>query len=164
MSTPKRHPKLLTIFIAFCLATVTAIAAILPVTNDAAGAAALAAAISGNAVVTGASFDAVTGGTPHAVADAPLSSFPTHGSTFAILTSGNAQFADDPNASGSTGQNNGGLPVRGDTDLDVSVLKIDLDVPATANCLTFDFQFYSDEYPEWVNTQYNDAFIAELDT
>ena len=164
MRTPTRRSKLLTILIAFCFATVTAIAAILPVTNDAAGAAALAAALSGNAVITGGSFDAVTGGTPHAVADAPLSSFPTHGSTFAILTSGNAQFADDPNASGSTGQNNGGLNVRGDTDLDVSVLKIDLDVPATANCLTFDFQFYSDEYPEWVNTQYNDAFIAELDS
>lgn len=164
MRTPTRHSKVLTILVALCFATVTAIAAILPVTNDAAGAAALAAALSGNAVVTGATFDSITGGTPNAVADAPLSSFPTNGSTFAILSTGTAQFADNPNVSGGTGENNFGFNVRGDTDLDVTVLKIDVDVPETANCLTFDFQFYSEEYPEWVNTQYNDAFIAELDS
>ena len=31
-------------------------------------------------------------------------------------------------------------------------------------CLAFDFRFLSDEYPEYVNTNYNDAFIAQLDT
>lgn len=125
----------------------------------------LAEAIAANpAVVTGASFEAVpAGGTPHAVADAPLSSFPTNGSTFAILTSGDAELADDANLSESDGKNLGGGNLRGDTDYDVSVLKIDLNVPEASNCLTIDFQFYSDEFPEWVNTQYNDAFIAELD-
>ena len=159
-----RRSRFLTMLAAVFAATITAFAAIVPVTNDNAGAANLAAAIAADpAVITGASFDTVTGGTPHAVADEPLSSFPTNGGTFAILTSGNAAFADDPNAAPNTSQNNGGVAVRGDTDRDVTVLKIDLDVPATANCLTFDFQFYSEEYPEFVNTQYNDAFIAELD-
>ena len=51
-----------------------------------------------------------------------------------------------------------------DTDLDVTILKIDLAVPEGANCLSFDFKFLSDEFPEWVNTEYNDAFIAELGT
>ena len=151
--------------VAVFAATITAYAAILPVTNDAAGAANLAAAIaSPSAAVTSASFVTVTGGTPNAVADAPLSSFPTNGSTFAILTSGNASLADDPNVAINSGANNAGGNVRGDTDYDVTVLKIDLDVPAAANCLTFDFQFYSEEYPEWVGTAYNDAFIAELDS
>jgi hypothetical protein len=54
--------------------------------------------------------------------------------------------------------------VRGDMDFDVSVLKVDLDVAASANCLTFDFQFYSEEFAEFVNTEFNDAFIAELDS
>jgi hypothetical protein len=116
------------------------------------------------AVVAGASFQAVPpSGTPHAVADAPLSSFPTNGSTFAILTSGNAQLADDPNVAPSSGASLGGASVRGNSDFDVSVLQIDLTVPAGSNCLTIDFQFYSDEFPEFVNTLFNDAFIAEID-
>jgi len=91
--------------VAVFAATITAYAAILPVTNDAAGAASLAAALaSPSADVTGASFVSVTGGTPNAVADAPLSSFPTEGSTFAILTSGNASLADDPNVAINSGQ------------------------------------------------------------
>ena len=164
MKIPAPRIKVLTVLVAICFATITALAAILPVTNTPAGAAALAAALSGNAVVTSATFETVTGGTPHAVVNAPLSSFPTDGSTFAILTSGNAQFADDPNSAPNTGQNNAGGAVRGDTDRDVTVLRIGVNVPSTANCLTFDFKFYSEEYPEYVNTQYNDAFIAELDS
>src|SRR5204863_3783979 len=35
---------------------------------------------------------------------------------------------------------------------------------AQANCLTIDFRFLSDEYPQYVNTSFNDAFIAELDS
>ena len=57
----------------------------------------------------------------------------------------------------------GGGNVRGDTDFDVSVLQIDLNVPSSANCLTFDFQFYSEEFPVFVGSPFNDAFIAELD-
>ena len=142
---------------------VTALAAILPVTNDAAGASSLTGAITASPVV--ATFLTVPGGpgTPHAVADAPLSSFPTNGGTFAILTTGNSAFADDANSDGFTGEALGGGNFRGDTDFDVSVLQIDLNVPAAANCLTFDFQFYSEEFPEFVGTDFNDAFIAELD-
>lgn len=140
-------------------------AAITPTTNDAAGAQQIAAAIAVDpTIVTGASYLAVPAGTPNGVEDSPLSFFPTDGSTFGILTTGNVLFADQPNTSGNTGQNLGGGNVRGNTDYDVSVMKVDLAVPQGANCLTFNFGFYSDEYPEWVNTRYNDAFIAELDT
>ncbi|QIK74596.1 choice-of-anchor L domain-containing protein [Nocardioides piscis] len=88
------------------------------------------------------------------------------------MTSGFAASADDPNANDpdsasefddKTGDLNGGN-VRGNTDFDVSVLKVDLDVPASANCLSFDFQFYTEEYADFVGGAFNDAFIAELDS
>jgi len=163
-----RHPFTATLvsFALFAVAS-TGFAQIVSVTNDPAGANTLAGAISANpALVTGASFDAVPPaptGTPHAIGTAPLSSFPTNGSTFAIMTTGNAQFADDPNLAPNTGVSLGGGNVRGNTDFDVTVLKINLQVPQGANCLAFDFQFYSEEFPEFVNTAFDDAFIAELD-
>ena len=165
MRSSRRRSQFITILTGLFIATATAVAAILPVTNNAAGAAQLAAAIASDpTVVTGASFTSSTGGTPNAVGTTPLSSFPTNGPTFAILTTGNANLADDPNSAPNSGLDTGGANVRGDTDFDVTVLQVDLNVPAQANCLTLDFQFYSEEFPEWVNTQYNDAFIAELDT
>lgn len=133
-----------------------------------AGALAIATAVAGpGAAVTGASFLTVPpAGTPNGVADAPLSVMPTNDTTFGILTTGNVALADDANVAGNTSAHNGGGPVpgRGDTALDVSVLKVDLDVPAGANCLTVDFAFYSEEFQEFVGSQFNDAFIAELDT
>lgn len=45
----------------------------------------------------------------------------------------------------------------------MSVLELDLLAPTDSNCLRLDFAFYSEEYPEYVNSFYNDAFIAELD-
>ena len=47
--------------------------------------------------------------------------------------------------------------------MDVTVLGIDLDVPAGTNCLTIDFRFLSEEFPEFVGSGVNDAFVAELD-
>ena len=53
--------------------------------------------------------------------------------------------------------------MRGNTDRDVTILRIDLTVPAGRNCLSFDFRFLSEEFPEFVGQAFNDAFIAELD-
>jgi uncharacterized repeat protein (TIGR01451 family) len=114
--------------------------------------------------VTGASFVALPpAGTPHGTADAPLDGFPTDGATFAILTTGDASLADQPNSAGDSGADDSGGNVRGDSDWDVSILRVDLDVPPLANCLSIDFRFLSDEYPEYVGSPFNDAFIAELD-
>lgn len=133
----------------------------------------VAAALQGPGTnITGASYVNVANAAQNGVGDSTLSSFPRHGSTFAIMTSGLAASADDantnnPDPAGTTGDkstNLGGGHVRGDTDFDVSVLKIDVDVPASANCLSFDFQFYTEEYADFVGGAYNDAFIAELDT
>jgi uncharacterized repeat protein (TIGR01451 family) len=122
------------------------------------------AIVQDSSAVTGASF--VTSpptGTPNAVSTTPLTGFPTAGASYAILTTGDATLADQPNNSGSSGADDGGDNVRGDTDFDVSILKIDLNVPTGVNCLSFDFRFLSEEYPEYVNSDFNDAFIAELD-
>jgi Bacterial Ig domain/PKD domain len=144
--------------------TITA-STVTPVSSDNTGAAAVAAAMMANpAAVTGASFAAVPPiNQPNGTSTA-LGAMPTNGSTFGLLTSGQASFADDANTSESTTGDDDGPNVRGDTDHDVTVLKIDLTVPAGANCLRLDFVFLSEEFPEYVNTVYNDGFIAELDT
>ena len=46
---------------------------------------------------------------------------------------------------------------------DYQIARIDLPA-ATTSCLAFDFRFMSDEYPEFVGTNYNDAFVAQLNT
>lgn len=115
--------------------------------------------------VVGAEFlELPPSGTPTAVATGFLAGFPRDGADYGILTSGDANLADDANTSGSSGTANGGNPVRGNTDYDVTVLRIDLDVPSGVNCLVgIEFRFLSDEYPEFVGTAFNDAFILELD-
>ncbi len=105
------------------------------------------------AFVAGASFVAQPPqGLPHDVQTTSLGGFPTDGSTYGILTSGDATLADTPNSSGSSGADDQGPNVRGDTDLDVTILKVDLNVPVGPNCLSIDFRFLSDEFPEYVNT------------
>lgn len=119
-------------------------------------------------IVTGATFESTTASPPattpaNATADFALAGFPRNGGTFGMLTTGNPTFADDPNTSGNTGQSNSGLAVRGDTDRDVTVMKIDFNVAADQNCVQFDFKFFSEEFPEFVGSPFNDAFIAEID-
>src|SRR5918996_2640950 len=102
----------------------------------------LAGAIATEAnVVTGASFVTIPpSGSPTAVSTTPLAGFPTHGGSYTILTTGDATIAGNPNDAASSGASIGGGNVRGDTDFDVTILKIDVNVPAGRNCLRFDFR------------------------
>lgn len=136
-------------------------AAITPRT-DAAGALAISQALASSANVTGLSFLSTTGGTPNGTSNRALAGFPTDGSTFGILTSGNV--SNIPNVGTFSSVSNGGASVRGDTDMDVSILKTDVSVPSGANCLTFDFKFLSEKFPNFVGGSVNDAFVAELDS
>ena len=124
----------------------------------------IAAAMAGpGADVTGAGYVSVANPNANGVGDSALSTMPTHGPTFSVLTTGLATTADTANTSSSTGTGLGGGQIRGTNERDVTILKVDLSVPASANCLSFDFKFFSEEYFEYVGTQFNDAFIAELD-
>ena len=105
---------------------------------------------------------------PVAISTKKLDGFPRgapvprgRGKAFAILSTGCAHLADHPNNSDSTSCADGGILYRGARD--ATVLRIRVNVPKSANCLSFRFRFLSEEYPEWVGSEYNDAFLAELD-
>ncbi len=100
-------------------------------------------------------------GNPAAIATTPLGGFPRSGSTYAILGTGDASLAASPNNSGDFTVANSGPVTRGARD--VVSLRINLQVPKNSSCLSFRFRFYSEEFPEFVGSPYNDAFIAELD-
>ena len=77
---------------------------------------------------------------------------PTEGSDFGMLYTGSI-----------------GTPPQSGTDLgaygesgDRSTLSFDLSVPAGVNSARFDFFFLSAEYPEFVGTQFNDKFEANV--
>ena len=116
--------------------------------------------------VTGASFVTIPGvGNPVAISDVPLGEFPTSGPSYAILSTGDSTIAPSPNAAPNSGVANappGTPPYRGVND--ATVLRIDLNVPQSASCLSLRFRFYSEEFPEFVGTPFNDSFVAEVDT
>jgi hypothetical protein len=101
-----------------------------------------------------------------------LVGYPTHGDTYAILSSGSI------NTIASTLTNTAGntttefvdqfpdIPTiaRGPNANDYTVLKVDVSVPAGTNCMSLDYRFLSEEFPEFVGSTFNDAFIAEIDT
>ncbi len=100
------------------------------------------------------------GGTPAAISTKHMAGFPGRGRAFAILTTGCALLADNPNNAPDTGCRDGGVKFRGARD--VTIWRIRVVVPKDRNCLSFRFKFLSEEYPEFINSIYNDAFIAEL--
>lgn len=113
-------------------------------------------------LVTGAEFEhspSSDAGASAGVGSA-LTGFPVDGEEFAVLSTGVLDSVPAPGYFADTSL--GGGAVRGDSDRDVTVLRLDLDIPDGANCLGFDFRFLSEEYPRYVGTQYNDAFIAEV--
>ncbi|MFB3903482.1 MAG: choice-of-anchor L domain-containing protein [Acidobacteriota bacterium] len=86
------------------------------------------------------------------VGQTPLSYFPTQSTTYGILCTGNASNLEVPSAT------NWSANLDGD---DAVTLKVQLKVPNDARCMSFDFAFYSEEFPEYLNSDYNDAFLAE---
>jgi hypothetical protein len=150
-----------------CFALPATAGAAITTTNDPV---ALAGALGGGGSITDARFPELPpSGTPHGTANAPLDGFPTEGLTFAILTSGDAALADDANDAGGSGASIGGLASHGyggapGNAIDTSVLEIDLNVPTGATCLSFDYRFFSEEYPENVGGAVNDGFLAFVDT
>lgn len=98
---------------------------------------------------------------PNAISTEPLAGFPRRGKAYAILTNGCARLADQHKSAGQPGCRDNGLEFRGVRDL--TILRLQVRVPSNKNCLSFRFRFLSQEYPTYVNQQYNDGFIAEMD-
>jgi hypothetical protein len=100
-------------------------------------------------------------GNPVATANTRLRGFRPHRRTFGVLSTGDATLLDDPNEQDDLSTDNGGQPFRGGA-IDTVVLRLDLRAPRRANCLSFKLRFFSEEYDEFVDTEFNDAFIAEV--
>ncbi len=97
-----------------------------------------------------------------------LAGFPTSGGAYPILSTGTigtigAQFSGGYFGSTEFSSQTSPNPAARGVARDWTVLRLDVDVPASANCLAFDFRFLSEEYPKYVDSDYNDAFIAEVD-
>ena len=100
-------------------------------------------------------------GRPVALSNRKVAKFPRRGNRFAMLSTGNSLKSLGPNKSKRLSANNRGAPFRGARD--VVMLRTKFKVPKGNNCLSFRFKFLSEEFPEFVDSPYNDAFIAELD-
>jgi hypothetical protein len=106
---------------------------------------------------------------------------PRQGSTFGVLSSGWATEYDqcttptgvfkggcpmDPNDTGSVAPPGYPKAVNGcdpATDVhDASAIVLKIKVPNNAKGFSFDFDFWSGEWPEWVCTTFNDSFVAWL--
>lgn len=106
--------------------------------------------------------------------------YPRAGSNFSVLSTGVAADRSDPlykNVQPGTAHLVGGINpdpapkmtacYQGDDAtmvLDYLELTLRLRVPANARGFSFDLNFMTSEYPEWVGSQFNDKFLALLDS
>jgi len=151
------------------LAAVSAVAAGLVVSTAQsafadASADSLAAAIAGPGItISGSSF--VVKGGPQAVQvrSDSVAGFPADtGGSYATFSTGDASILTNPNSAPNSGTSLGAPPYRGTRD--TTTLKIDFNVQPGFNCLSsIKFRFLSEEYPEFVGSQFNDALLIELD-
>lgn len=94
------------------------------------------------------------------VLTASVAGFPTRGGSFLVLSTGRAGDITAPDEEGNRSTNLGGPP--GAAGQDQVQLQLQLDPPDGVTCLTFDFRFFSEEYPEYVGSAFNDTFTAEI--
>lgn len=124
-------------------------------------------------------------GTPHSRGHAIQSSFgaantPRAGSRLAALSTGAARTPGQSGYINPSGQfasynagtvsnypsgfpkNASGCPSFGTLAFDSVALELKIRVPTNAKSFSYNFNFFSTEYPEWVCTAYNDHFVALL--
>lgn len=98
------------------------------------------------------------------------------GSQMLVLSSGRSRLPGQPDVCGNTSctglgagtppmgfpQNVPGCPSASAINDDIA-LELTLRAPTNATGFSFDFDFYSFEYPQWVCDDYNDQFVAVVD-
>ena len=91
---------------------------------------------------------------------------PTHGSTFALFSTGVAGTSIVTSNEEEPGSERGGWFAGGKYGYprDESTLTMTLQVPDYMHYLYYDVQFFSSEYPEYVGTQYNDKLTITVDS
>jgi hypothetical protein len=94
-----------------------------------------------------------------AIFNESTSDFPSEGNEYLVLSTGGISYALDENNSTNTTGILSGLNSPGGNDMVQMV--IELNVPANANAIQFKWKFFSEEFPEFVGTAYNDAFLVE---
>ena len=109
----------------------------------------LGGAIDDGGLVTGEQWVVCSSPTANGVVGSLTPVLPPSGGHEALMTSGDVSVANPPNDSTGAGRDNG-TSARGA--FDVSILRLDLSIPAGANCLSFDLAFQTEEYPEFVNS------------
>ena len=141
-------------------------AAVTAAPNTAAGATTIATAMSAAGFQrTGASFSTVpASSTVNGTSNTAIGGFPSPSGPFGILTTGSVSNVLGSQSTLSDVRINDNLTVRGNSARDTTVLKIDFTAPTGTNCLSMDFKFLSEEFPEYVGQQFNDGFVAELDS
>ncbi|HKJ36680.1 MAG TPA: choice-of-anchor L domain-containing protein [Solirubrobacterales bacterium] len=153
----------LTFVAALFFATGSASAGITPTSNGEALTDAIDDGL-GDAVVNSTLLQEPPNGNPAAVSDSELALMPFKGGTYTMLSSGDTTAADDPDNSEALSNDNGGSGgAHGGDVFDLVTLRVDLDVPDDVNCLTIDYRFLTEEFDEFVGSDFNDAFLAELD-
>jgi large repetitive protein len=120
----------------------------------------LASALDGGGLVTSERWVVCSSVTANGSVGPLTTVLPPSGGASALFTSGDVSNAPGPNDSSGAGTDNN-TQFRGA--IDVSILRLDIQVPPAANCLSFELAFQSEEYPEYVNQAFNDGFLAELD-
>lgn len=130
----------------------------------------LSATLHGNSLGYGA-FDSWGAVQPRTAGDYPnVEGLPQQNCKYVILSSGPARIADPQ---GDTLASDLGVssasdpaPTSGQDGADVNdltQLELQLQVPLNVTGFSFDFVFFSAEYPEYVCTQFNDTFYALVD-
>ncbi|MBX9458447.1 MAG: choice-of-anchor L domain-containing protein [Rhizobium sp.] len=79
-------------------------------------------------------------------------------SPYLVVSSGYVDDIDDANTAGSQGEDLGAYGTADDT----VTLTFQIAVPTNAASFSFDFTFLSEEYPEYVGSQYNDFLSVKL--
>jgi hypothetical protein len=168
----KRSAMTLAVLVAIAL-LVAAASADATVTAERNPVNAVAAANSGLVLGTATFPNIPPDGNPVGVGTGSLSPFPITAPSYLVLSTGDATQGDLADQDGvfASASDGGALvttPVnRGDTARDVTVLQVPFTAPTvpagSVSCLAFDFRFLSEEYPDFIDSPFNDAFIAELD-